>query len=61
MAAWLGAQPELPQARLAACAMLLQFDTYLRPGELLSLAHAAVTQPDRAARYKHWAITIAPA
>lgn len=44
---------------LAACASLLAFDAYLRPGETLAVERRHVVRPKNR-RYTHWAIIICP-
>lgn len=51
--------PPFTEAKvLAGCAVLLQFDMYMRPGEVLDVAPDAVVRPT--GPYKHWGIVVAP-
>ena len=48
-------------APFAACALMIQFDCYFRPGECLRISKAGVFPPRGNSRlYKDWAITAAP-
>ena len=53
----------LKRAPLLAAAALLQFDTYLRPGEMLALKKGQVLSPVRNAGVAHrrWELAICPA
>lgn len=44
---------------LAACASLLAFDTYMRPGETLAVQRGHVVRP-KSRKYSQWATVICP-
>lgn len=43
---------------LAGCALLLQFDLYLRPGEVLAITAQAIVRPT--GKYRPWGVVVAP-
>eukprot|EP00971_Amphidinium_carterae_P312547 6212249-Amphidinium_carterae.1 len=61
MASWLAQQRSFKQQQ-AAAAMLLQYDIYARPGEVLSLTKACVSPPPVGSdsRLQAWTITLFP-
>lgn len=55
---WLLTPPFSESRVLAGCALAVQFDMYMRPGEILDVVAEAVVRP--AGPYKPWGIVVAP-